>query len=90
VFAPSNFTTSILHDWQYYDNTKRQWVSASKTMLTITGGRDNGFRTYSIKDFIFPGKWRVNVETPRGQLIGRLNFNLSYSLGGENLVKVVK
>lgn len=90
VFAPSNFTTSILHDWQNYDEAKGQWVSVSKTLLTITGGRDSGFRTYSVKDSIFPGKWRVNVETPRGQLIGRLNFNLSYSSGGENLVKVVK
>lgn len=90
VFAPNKFATNIVHVWQYYDTAKKEWVTASRVYLAIIGGRDNGFRTYSIKDAIFPGKWRVNVETPRGQLIGRVAFDLSYSSSGEQLQRIVR
>ncbi|MBX4209195.1 DUF2914 domain-containing protein [Candidatus Parcubacteria bacterium] len=90
VFAPANLATDIVHEWQYYDEEKKQWITASTVDLGITGGRDSGFRTFSEKSGIFPGLWRVNVETPRGQLIGRLSFSIAPSKGGEALVTEVK
>ncbi len=89
IFAPTSLSTKIVHIWQYYDE-ERGWTTSSRIELSIVGGRDSGFRTYSSKSNLFPGKWRVNVETLRGQLIGRLTFNLTLSDGTEELVSDVK
>lgn len=90
IFAPTNFKTNVLHVWQYFDEETKQWTTSNKVYLSIEGGRDNGFRTYSIKENVFPGKWRVNAETPRGQVIGRLVFEIANSTGSEKVVKSVK
>ncbi len=74
VFAPTNFATSIVHRWQYYSDTEKKWQTVSLIPLTIIGGRDGGFRTFSLKTNLAPGKWRVSVETTTGQVIGRLDF----------------
>jgi len=89
IFAPSNLTVDVIHVWQYKDPSG-VWVTASRMDLKIVGGRDNGFRTYSVKENVFPGVWRVNVETPRGQLLGRINFKLEPSDGNETLETLVK
>lgn len=85
VFAPTNLKTDIVHTWQYFDDVDKAWTVADTVKLNITGGRDGGFRTYSSRQNIFPGKWRVDVATPRGQLIGRLNFETEASDGTEKL-----
>ncbi|MFA6158585.1 MAG: DUF2914 domain-containing protein [Candidatus Paceibacterota bacterium] len=89
IFAPASLSTDIVHDWQYYDKTNG-WVTSSRIGLSIVGGRESGFRTYSIKENLFPGKWRVNVETVRGQLIGRLTFDLVLSDATEQLITDVR
>jgi len=76
VFAPTKLQTSVVHEWQYYDASKSLWVTASTIWFPIAGGRDGGYRGYSEKTLIFPGTWRVNVETERGQLIGRTSFSV--------------
>lgn len=78
VFAPTGISTQVYHNWQYYDEAKQQWVSASRAHFTIVGGRDGGYRGYSLKPRLFPGKWRVNIETRRGQLIGRVAFTIEH------------
>ncbi len=90
VFAPANLATDIVHIWQYYDSSQDEWITASKIDLGISGGRDNGFRTFSVKENIFPGRWRVNVETPRGQLIGRISFSIAFASGNEIMVSSTK
>ena len=89
IFAPTSLSANIVHVWQYYDEDNG-WTTSSRVNLSIVGGRDNGFRTYSTKTNLFPGKWRVSVETLRGQLIGRLTFNLELSDGTEEVVADVK
>ena len=74
VFAPTNFAASIVHRWQYYSETEKKWLTASVVPLRIVGGRDGGFRTFSLKTNLAAGKWRVSVETTTGQVIGRLGF----------------
>lgn len=86
VFAPVSLSTEIVHVWQRYDKTTRSWVSTSRVELRIEGGRENGYRTFSQSTNISPGRWRVNVETPRGQLIGRLSFEVASSTGEEALI----
>ena len=69
-------SVKVVHDWQYYDEGKEEWISSTKIPFSITGGRGNGYRVYSKKDNVFPGKWRVDVETERGQVIGRIRFDI--------------
>ncbi len=75
IFAPGSLTTDIAHDWQYY-NEEGKWVTATRIPLLLTGGRSNGFRTFSTKYNFTPGLWRVDVKTGRGQIIGRVNFKV--------------
>ncbi len=76
VFAPTSFSTKILHKWDYYDESKGKWITSSLIDFSIFGGRNGGYRGYSVKDNIFPGKWRVDVVTERGQLIERIEFKV--------------
>lgn len=76
IFSPSSLDITVIHEWQYYDHDKGEWVSFEKFRLPVLGGRDGGFRTYSKKAGLVPGLWRVNVETTGGQIIGRLRFEV--------------
>ena len=74
VFSPTDLNTKIVHKWQYFDEKQDRWIESFTLSYAIFGGRDGGYRGYSIKENIFPGRWRVDVATPRGQLLGRYNF----------------
>jgi hypothetical protein len=78
VFAPTKLTTGIVHEWQYFDDVKQAWVTRSRVSFPIVGGSDGGYRGYSIKNNVEEGRWRVNVETSRGQHIGRKIFHVEY------------
>jgi hypothetical protein len=78
VFAPTKLTTDIVHEWQYFDEDKDIWITRSRVQFPITGGRDGGYRGYSVKSRVEEGRWRVNVETARGQLLGRKIFQVVY------------
>ena len=75
VFSPGNFSMTIIHEWQKYDTTTKKWVTVSKIPLSVIGGRDQGFITYS-EESVTTGKWRVNITTENGQVIGRMAFNV--------------
>jgi len=76
IFSPTFLNTNIVHEWQYFDESVGKWISVSTVDLSVTGGRENGYRTYSMQEGLIPGKWRVNVETLGGAVIGRLYFNI--------------
>ena len=78
VFSPASFRTDIVHEWQYYSNVTKSWVTASIVPLSTNGGREDGYRTYSKKSNLTEGKWRVNVKTKSGQIIGRLRFDIIF------------
>jgi len=86
VFSPVNFGTKIIHQWQYYDEAKKEWIDSSKIVLPISGGREAGFRTYSAKQSVPPGLWRVKVMTPSGQTLGRINFRVETVPTSPNLI----
>ncbi len=90
VFAPADLTTDIVHQWQEYNGDTKQWVTVATIDLGISGGRRNGFRTFSEEGNIYPGLWRVNVQTPRGQLLGRLSFNVAVPTGAEAFTTVTQ
>jgi len=75
IYAPSGLNTVILHEWQSKD-PEDGWVTQSVVPFTISGGRDEGYRGYSTKSALHEGKWRVNVLTSNGQVIGRVAFTI--------------
>ncbi len=87
IFSPIKFATEIVHQWQYYDETKEEWVNSSKITLPIAGGREEGFRTYSIKQGLAPGFWRVKVQTARGQVLGKINFTVESPITLPDLIE---
>lgn len=76
VFAPTDLTTEIVHEWQRYDAALDEWVTESTLAFPIRGGRDGGYRGYTQKSGLSEGSWRVNVETGSGKLIGRVSFRI--------------
>ena len=75
VFAPAGLATPIRHRWESYDAAAGSWQTESLISFPIRGGRDEGFRGFTIKRPTSPGLWRCAVETERGLLIGRTSFN---------------
>jgi len=76
VFAPTRLNTNISHLWQYYDTSSEKWVVAANIRFPIFGGSDRGYRGYSEKTNVFPGKWRVDVTDERGRVLGRMRFKI--------------
>ncbi|HEY4517823.1 MAG TPA: DUF2914 domain-containing protein [Candidatus Paceibacterota bacterium] len=76
VFAPTKLTATIFHEWLYFDETTSAWVPKAHISFPITGGRDGGYRGYSLKESVLPGRWRIEVRTEREALIGRMSFTV--------------
>jgi hypothetical protein len=73
IFAPHRIQVRVRHVWsRYYESSG--WRVTDRMEYEISGGREGGFRWYSRKSAITPGKWRVEVETDRGQILGRIDF----------------
>jgi hypothetical protein len=74
VHAPLGLAQSVRFEW-FHGSELLDTIPA-----TIKGGREEGFRTYSRKQN-FPlesrGHWTVNLRTPDGQLITRMDFFVS-------------
>jgi len=76
IFSPKNLNLNIIHEWQRWDIAEGEWKTESNIKLPVIGGREGGFRTYSRRSNLAPGKWRVNIKNEHNQLIGRLRFNI--------------
>lgn len=76
VFAPTDLSGTIFHEWAYFDEDKLRWQSMGRSPISISGGRDGGYRGYSFNNRAEPGTWRVDVETRNGQNIGRIRFKV--------------
>ena len=76
VFAPTRINTTISHRWLYFSEHKGEWVEISLLPFPMAGGRGGGYRGYSFISNAAPGKWRVDVVTGRGQVLGRRMFTV--------------
>ena len=88
IFAPTKLSTEIVHDWQY-KNAKGNWVSVSKIPFSISGGREEGYRGYSVRSNFTEGLWRVDVKTKSGQIIGRKTFKIKFTSEKQSFVSKV-
>jgi hypothetical protein len=73
VFAPEGLRTRIIHEWQRLDAEGR-WINQQRRSVPIEGGRENGYRLYTLKTAPQPGQWRVNILSDDGRTIGRVRF----------------
>jgi hypothetical protein len=77
VFAPTNLSVPVYHRWEKYNDAKGVWETQSLVAFPIAGGRDDGYRGYSVKSALITGSWRCDVETKGGALIGRSDFEVT-------------
>jgi len=82
VFAPVALHTTIFHRWQHRAHDGRGFSMTDRIPITIAGGREKGYRGYTVKQRVVPGDWRVDVETAEGRVIGRVSFRVEEP-GGE-------
>lgn len=90
IFAPAELHAVIVHKWEYFNEEEGEWVEKDKLSFSMTGGRKLGYRGYSWKSHVAAGKWRVSVETLRGQVLGRVRFNVEQVEELPELVEIAR
>jgi MFS family permease len=74
VFAPSHFHDRVAFQWEQED-AQRGWVALGPPFLAeLTGGNEQGFRTFSYLTVERPAHYRVRVLTEDGREIGNKTF----------------
>ncbi|MCG8606706.1 DUF2914 domain-containing protein [bacterium] len=76
IFAPSKLTEKVYHHWQKYVSKQKTWITTDRLGYDIIGYRDGGYRGITRKRNVSAGKWRVDVETEGGVLLGRIDFKI--------------
>jgi MFS family permease len=76
VFAPVDLDTTVYHHWYFRVNDSRPFTHADRIPIKISGGREGGYRAYSLKQRLNPGDWRVDVETEDGRIVGRVSVKV--------------
>ena len=76
IFLPKKTECNIAHQWWSYDTSAGDWQPRDRIAFDIRGGREAGYRGYSYKKNLEPGRWKVTIETPGGQVIGVSKFKL--------------
>ncbi len=90
IYSPSDFDLGVIHTWELYDEQDRRWNRILRINLSISGGREQGFRTYSKKSSIEEGLWRVTISTDDDRIISRMKFNVAYADQSPSLVSEIK
>lgn len=72
VFVPQDITTTIRHRWEVLQDG--DWITTSTVPIRIAGGRQTGYRGFTYKQNVTPGKWRVTAESESGAAIGIVQF----------------
>jgi len=74
VFAPNFFRDQVSMQW--WLKQKNGWQKTDSIPISIAGGRDQGFRGYTVKSQIFEGQWQVRVVTSDEREAGRIYFTV--------------
>lgn len=75
VFGPTGLSVGLTYA---YDRWTREdgWVEVSRSSMSIKGGRERGFRSFSYTRQVKPGPWRVRVLLENGRELGRYRFTV--------------
>lgn len=75
IYAPVRLHGTIYHRWQHRQ-PNGDFAQTDRIGITIAGGREGGYRGYTVKHRLAPGDWRVDVETADGRIISRITFRV--------------
>ncbi|MEE2711038.1 MAG: DUF2914 domain-containing protein [Gemmatimonadota bacterium] len=75
VFAPTEMKQLIVHHWQWL-NQEGEWITTDKIGYDVVGGRDGGWRGFTRKKNVGPGKWRIDVVTENEKIIARIPMTI--------------
>ncbi len=75
VFSPTNFKERLEVHWRFREADG--WGEPEVIPLPITGGRDGGWRGFTVKAKHKPGRWRVEVVTSDSRELGRINLTVA-------------
>lgn len=75
IFSPARFQGKLRVRWSHKD-PQRGWHSWDTIPLEVSGGREDGFRAYTVKSNYQPGDWRATIETEDGREVGRISFEI--------------
>lgn len=74
IFAPTKFQDTVRFAWEY-DDPKSGWTARGSPYATsLSGGNEEGYRTFAYSTVSKPGQYRVRVLTMDGREIGRKTF----------------
>ncbi len=71
IFAPTRFNDAVQFAWEF-DDPQKGWTPWGKPFTThLSGGNEEGYRTYAYTHAAKVGTYRVRVLTADGREIGR-------------------
>lgn len=77
VYAPEKVEASLEHRWYYKDpktNAYELKSTITSDRMVTHGSREAGFRIYTKKQSIQPGRWKVETAVKDGAVIGAQTF----------------
>lgn len=81
IFAPSKVKVDLEHRWWMWDEVEGEWALKFKLSLPMTGGRENGWRTYSyVQNAAKKGLWKVETALKDGAVLGYRSFKLESAM----------
>lgn len=88
VEAPAELSAPLSHVWEYYNPDTKHWEEKTTIAFTLAGGREDGYRSYSQKQNVVEGLWRVTVKVDSNRIVGRVKFYIIQSETVPDLVLV--
>ncbi|HUO85449.1 MAG TPA: DUF2914 domain-containing protein [Thermoanaerobaculia bacterium] len=76
VFVPKGIETTLVHVWERWNQSTRSWAPTDRLRFRIAGGRQEGYRGYTVKQNMIAGDWRVRAEAESGATVGLLEFRI--------------
>jgi hypothetical protein len=74
IFAPTRFRDQVAFAWEF-DDPEIGWVARGGPFTTqLSGGKEDGYRTFAFSTMAREGRYRVRVLTRDGREIGRKTF----------------
>lgn len=76
IKAPIELRAKVTHVWEYYDEAKGKWLETQRISYQISGGREGGYRGYTVKDNMKQGLWRITVLVDDKRSIGSIKLRV--------------
>lgn len=74
IFAPARFRDQVEFSWEYDDPVHGWTTRGARYRSSLSGGNEEGYRTFAYSTLSKPGHYRVRVLTEDGREIGRKTF----------------